>query len=92
MARKLILGLLDRRSVVIQDINNDGARDVSDRFYKPTSIDWATYVGTLGLFFTLMFLFLRVLPAISIFEVRTLLPEAKVSKHGDAHLMSGADL
>jgi hypothetical protein len=39
-----------------------------------------------------MFLFLRVVPAISIFEVRTLLPEAKVSKHGDAHVMSGADL
>jgi len=24
---------------VIQDINNDGVRDVSDRFYKPTSIE-----------------------------------------------------
>ena len=26
---------------MIQDINNDGARDVSDRFYKPTSIEEA---------------------------------------------------
>ena len=24
---------------MIQDINNDGVRDVSDRFYKPTSIE-----------------------------------------------------
>jgi hypothetical protein len=45
----------------------------------PTRWDWATYVGTIGLFFTLFFLFIRVLPMISISEVRTLLPEAEVS-------------
>ena len=35
-----------------------------------------TLFGTIGLFVTLMFLFVRVLPMISIFEMRTLLPEA----------------
>jgi hypothetical protein len=39
-----------------------------------------TYIGTIGMFFMLMFLFLRVLPAISIFEMRTLLPEAEVKE------------
>ena len=34
--------------------------------------------GTIGLFLTLFFLFMRFVPMISIFEVRTLLPEAKV--------------
>jgi len=32
------------------------------------------------LFFFLFFLFIRLLPMISIFEVRTLLPEAEVEK------------
>jgi Ni/Fe-hydrogenase subunit HybB-like protein len=47
--------------------------------YYPTFWDWSTFIGTLGLFTTLLFLFIRVLPMISIFEVRTLLPEAKVN-------------
>jgi molybdopterin-containing oxidoreductase family membrane subunit len=38
--------------------------------YIPTFWDWATYAGTIGFFLFLMFLFVRVLPAISIFEVR----------------------
>ena len=31
-----------------------------------------TFLGTLGLFLTLFFLFIRFLPAISIFEMRTI--------------------
>ncbi|MDX2154571.1 MAG: NrfD/PsrC family molybdoenzyme membrane anchor subunit [Bryobacteraceae bacterium] len=48
--------------------------------YYPTVWDWATYFGTIGLFLTLLFLFVRVLPAISIFEMREL-----VARKGDAH-------
>src|SRR3954451_23487355 len=88
----ILVGMwLERFVIVVTSLHRDFLPS-SWGFYKPTSIDWATFVGTLGLFFTLMFLFLRVVPAISIFEVRTLLPEAKVSKGGDAHLMSSADL
>jgi molybdopterin-containing oxidoreductase family membrane subunit len=36
------------------------------------------FLGTIGLFLTLFFLFIRFLPAISIFEMRTLVPEAKL--------------
>jgi molybdopterin-containing oxidoreductase family membrane subunit len=39
-----------------------------------------TFAGTIGLFLMLMFLFLRLLPAISIFEMRTLLPGAEVKE------------
>ena len=46
--------------------------------YAPTFWDWSTFVGTIGLFLSLLFLFLRFLPMISIFEMRTILPEAKV--------------
>jgi molybdopterin-containing oxidoreductase family membrane subunit len=48
--------------------------------YWPTIWDVATYVGTIGLFFFLFFLFIRSLPMISIFEVRTLLPQAEVTE------------
>jgi molybdopterin-containing oxidoreductase family membrane subunit len=46
-----------------------------------------TLAGTIGLFTTLMFLFVRLLPMISIFEVRTLLPEAnpKPPASGGSH-------
>jgi Ni/Fe-hydrogenase subunit HybB-like protein len=48
--------------------------------YYPTRWDWAVFIGTLGMFSCAMFLFIRLLPMISIFEIRTLLPEAEV-KH-----------
>src|SRR5215213_2088208 len=48
--------------------------------YAPTFWDWSTFLGTIGLFLSLLFLFLRFLPMISIFEMRTMLPEAKVNE------------
>jgi molybdopterin-containing oxidoreductase family membrane subunit len=43
--------------------------------YYPTQFDWATFIGTLGFFTTMMFLFIRALPMISIFEMRTLVKQ-----------------
>ena len=40
--------------------------------FIPTFWDWSTFVGTLGLFVALMFVFIRLLPAISMFEMRDL--------------------
>jgi molybdopterin-containing oxidoreductase family membrane subunit len=48
--------------------------------YSPTVWDWATFVGTIGLFLSLLFLFLRFLPVISIAEMRAILPEARVDE------------
>ncbi len=45
--------------------------------YYPTFWDWATFIGTLGLFFALLFLFIRLLPVISIFEMRELVAETE---------------
>jgi molybdopterin-containing oxidoreductase family membrane subunit len=55
--------------------------------YSPTFWDLSTFFGTIGLFVTLMFLFVRVLPLISVFEMRTLLPEAKTTSapEGGSH-------
>jgi hypothetical protein len=48
--------------------------------YHPTVWDWATFIGSMGLFVWLMFLFIRFLPMISIAEMRTLLPPAQATK------------
>jgi len=45
--------------------------------YHGTIWDWGIFVGTIGLFLTLLFLFVRFMPMISIFEMRTLVPEAR---------------
>jgi Ni/Fe-hydrogenase subunit HybB-like protein len=43
--------------------------------YWPTFWDWSTFIGTIGLFFFLMLLFIRFLPVINIFEMRGLISE-----------------
>ncbi len=48
--------------------------------YYPTFWDWATLLGSIGLFLALLFLFVRCLPMISIFEMQTLLPESHVEE------------
>jgi Ni/Fe-hydrogenase subunit HybB-like protein len=46
--------------------------------YRATRWDYATFVGTLGLFTALFFLFVRFLPMIPMSELRLMLPQAKV--------------
>lgn len=41
--------------------------------YTPTSVEWATFAGSFGLFFTCFLLFIRFLPVISIGELKTVL-------------------
>jgi molybdopterin-containing oxidoreductase family membrane subunit len=64
---------LERFVIVITSLHRDFLPSAWDMYY-PTVWDWAIYVGTIGLFFALMFLFVRLLPMISIFEMRTLAP------------------
>ena len=47
--------------------------------YKATRWDYATFIGTLGFFTMAFLLFIRVLPMISIFELRALLPQSRVN-------------
>jgi Ni/Fe-hydrogenase subunit HybB-like protein len=51
--------------------------------YTATIFDWSMFIGTIGLFLSLMFLFIRFLPMISIFEMRTILPQSEVKEGGD---------
>jgi Ni/Fe-hydrogenase subunit HybB-like protein len=68
---------LERFVIVVTSLHRDFLPS-SWGMYMPTLWDWTTYIGTIGLFLALMFLFVRFLPMISIFEMRTILPAAKV--------------
>ena len=68
---------LERFVIVVTRLHRDFLPS-SWGMYHGTVWDWATFIGTLGLFLSLLFLFIRFLPMISIFEMRTLVPEAEV--------------
>jgi Ni/Fe-hydrogenase subunit HybB-like protein len=78
IAMDVLVGMwLERYIIVVVSLHRDFLPS-SWGIYEPTIWDVATFVGTIGLFFFLFFLFIRSLPMISIFEVRTLLPQAEV--------------
>jgi molybdopterin-containing oxidoreductase family membrane subunit len=74
---------LERFVIVVTSLHRDFLPS-SWGMYSPTFWDWATYIGTIGLFVWLIFLFVRFLPMISIFEMRTILPAAKVDSPEEA--------
>ena len=62
---------LERFIIIVTSLHRDFLPSSWD-MYHGTKWDIMTYVGTIGLFLTLFFLFIRFLPAISIFEMRTI--------------------
>jgi molybdopterin-containing oxidoreductase family membrane subunit len=72
---------LERFIIIVTSLSQDFMPSAWD-LYSPTLWDWSTYLGTIGLFFAFLFLFIRLLPMVPIFEVQTLLPkqEAKEGK------------
>jgi Ni/Fe-hydrogenase subunit HybB-like protein len=74
---------LERFVIIVTSLHRDFLPSSWDMYY-PTFWDYSTFLGTIGLFITLMFLFVRVLPMISIFEMRTMVPQSKV-KGGGSH-------
>ena len=66
---------LERFVIIVTSLHRDFLPS-SWGMYSPTIWDWTTFLGTIGLFLALMFLFIRFLPMISIFEMRTLVPQA----------------
>lgn len=64
---------LERFVIVVTSLHRDFLPSSWD-MYTPTIWDWGTFIGTIGIFVWLMFLFIRVMPMISIFEIKHLLP------------------
>jgi Ni/Fe-hydrogenase subunit HybB-like protein len=65
---------LERFVIVVTSLHRDFMPSAWGMYY-PTRWDIATFFGTIGLFLALLFLFIRFLPLISIFEMRTLVNE-----------------
>ena len=74
---------LERFVIVVTSLHRDFLPS-SWAMYVPTRWDFMTFFGTIGFFILLFFLFIRTLPMISIFEMRTIVPEARV-KGAKAH-------
>jgi molybdopterin-containing oxidoreductase family membrane subunit len=70
---------LERFVIIVQSLHKDFLPS-SWGNYSPTFWDFSMLFGTIGLFFMLLFLFIRFLPMISIFEMRTILPQAEVEE------------
>jgi molybdopterin-containing oxidoreductase family membrane subunit len=70
---------LERFVIIVTSLHRDFIPS-SWGFYRGTVWDWAMFIGTIGFFLSLVFLFIRFLPMISIFEMRTILPEAEVEE------------
>jgi molybdopterin-containing oxidoreductase family membrane subunit len=74
---------LERFVIVVTSLTRDFVPS-SWGIYYPTVWDWSTFAGTIGVFLSLMFLFIRGLPAISIFEMREVVHHMEPEHaHGD---------
>jgi molybdopterin-containing oxidoreductase family membrane subunit len=67
---------LERFIIIVTSLHRDFLPS-SWGMFTPTVWDWGIFVGSIGLFLALMFLFVRFLPVISMSEVRELLTEVK---------------
>jgi Ni/Fe-hydrogenase subunit HybB-like protein len=70
---------LERYIIIVVSLHRDFLPS-SWGMYTGSVWDWSTFIGTIGLFLTLLFLFIRFLPMISIFEMRTLVADAEVKE------------
>ena len=70
---------LERFVIIITSLHRDFLPS-SWGHYVATRWDYATYFGTIGFFVTAIYIFIRIVPAISIFEMRMLLPESEVKE------------
>lgn len=70
---------LERFVIIVTSLHRDYLPS-SWGMFIPTKWDLGTYFGSIGLFFALLFLFIRFLPMISIFETRQLMAETEEHK------------
>jgi molybdopterin-containing oxidoreductase family membrane subunit len=75
---------LERFIIIVTGLYRDFLPS-SWEIYRPTFWEYTTFLGTIGLFLTLIFLFIRFVPVISIFEMRELVEkqEEEAAAPGD---------
>jgi molybdopterin-containing oxidoreductase family membrane subunit len=75
----VLIGMwLERFIIVVVSLTRDFVPSSFGQYY-PTWNDWSILLCTLGFFGAGMFLFLRLLPAVSISELKTLIPQAEIT-------------
>jgi Ni/Fe-hydrogenase subunit HybB-like protein len=79
---------LERFVIVVTSLHRDFLPS-SWGFYAPTIWDWSMYVGTFGLFFFGMLLFVRFLPMLPMFELRMLKHQQDTDRARAAALEAG---
>ncbi|GAB4456564.1 MAG: polysulfide reductase NrfD [Armatimonadaceae bacterium] len=83
----LIIGVgmwLERFVIIPMSLSTDFLTS-SWGYYEPSIWDWSLFLGTMGLFTFLFFLFIKFLPMINIFEMRELLHQIHEHEHGHLH-------
>ena len=74
----------ERFVITVSSLNRDFLPS-SWGYYSPTLWDSGILIGSFGLFFTLVLLFTKLLPVVSISEVKAVADGAQPSHHGGAH-------
>ena len=72
---------LERFVIIVTSLQHAEQPSMRHMFY-PTIWDWSMFLGTIGLFTFAMFLFIRFVPMINIFEMKDLLHK---ESHGNGH-------
>lgn len=73
---------LERFVIIVISLHHEYLPSAWEMYY-PTKWDFAQFFGSIGLFFTLLFLFIRFLPVISIFELRELVHETHLAHESE---------
>lgn len=74
----------ERFVIVVSSLHRDYLPS-SWGYYSPTMYDMGILLGSFGLFFTMVILFTKALPVVSIAEVKAVTEGAQPSHHGEGH-------
>lgn len=75
------VGMWFERFVIVVTTTSRDFLPTSWDYFKPTLYDVGILLGSFGLFFTLVILFIRALPVVSISEVKAILPNSQPKHH-----------
>ena len=77
----------ERFVIIITSLTRDNGLPSSWADFRPTWVDVTMFIGTFGLFFQNMLLFIKFGPIIAIAEVKTVMPQAHLGhgKHDNEH-------
>jgi molybdopterin-containing oxidoreductase family membrane subunit len=78
------IGMWFERFVIIVSSLNRDFLPSSWGLFRPTIIDVGTFMGTIGVFFTLFLLFMRWLPMVAMAEVKATMMQADAHRAGEA--------